>query len=382
MYTTPMKTDFEIAIIGAGCIGLAIAETLSKDNNSIVIIDKNENFGEGISSRNSEVIHSGIYYEEGTLKSKLCTEGQKAIYKLGAEKKIDCKKTGKLIVATDVKDLSRLDELYENGITTGIEGLKLLTAREVNKIEPNVQCKAALLSRETGILSAWSLMKHLYKSILDNDVTIAFKTKFIKGEKLSSGYRIFVTEADGTDFSFTSKIVINATGLYSDKVAESFAIDIEKSGYKLNFAKGSYVGYSGPSLKVKRLIYPVPSPSYLGIHSVIDTGGRYRFGPDILFMKKEKEDYSIAEDFIPEFYKTIIKYFPQIKEEDLYPDFCGIRPKRSGPGEKSKDFVINEESSINLPGLINLIGIESPGLTSCLAIGNYVKELLNFQKQD
>lgn len=372
-----MNNDFEITIIGAGCVGLAIAEKLSRYSNSIVLIEKNENFGQGSSSRNSEVIHSGIYYDRNSLKSELCVEGRKALYELGGQEKIQLRKTGKLIVATEDNSLTTLENLYENGKSNGTDGLKLLTAKEVSKIDPQVHCKGAILSEETGILSSHSLMTWLYRSMSDNGVTTAFNTKFLRGEKTVCGYRLHVEEADGGVFYLTSKIVINAAGLYSDRVAESFGINIEDAGYELNYAKGCYVSYSGKSLRTKHLIYPVPSPEFLGIHSIIDTGGRYRFGPDIQFMSSNKEDYSMREGIIPVFYEEIRKYFPHIDPEDLHEDFCGIRPKLSSSGEKSKDFIINDEVSKNLPGLINLIGIESPGLTSCLAIGSYVRGLIN-----
>ena len=373
-----MNTDFEIAIIGSGCIGLAIAEKLSTCSDSIVLIEKNDTFGQGTSSRNSEVIHSGIYYDRNSLKSELCVEGRNALYELGSQKKIQLRKTGKLIVATDERSLPKLQNLYENGKSTGTDGLKLLTEKEVSKLDSQVRCKGAILSEETGILSSHSLMTWLYKSMSDNGVTTAFNTLFIRGEKESNRYKLYVKEADGSIFSFKTKIVINAAGLYSDKVAESFGINIMDAGYKLNYAKGCYVSYSGQSLRTKHLVYPVPSPEFLGIHSIIDIGGRYRFGPDIEFMGKNEEDYSIREGIIHEFHEEIKKYFPHIAPEDLHEDFCGIRPKLSGPGEKSRDFIINEESNRNLPGLVNLIGIESPGLTCSLAISNYVGKLLNF----
>lgn len=272
-----------------------------------------------------------------------------------------------------------MEKLYQNGINNEFHGLKMLTAREVSKMAPEVKSNGAIFSKETGILSSHSLMTYLYDSILKNAVTTAFKTRFIRGEKITQGYRLYVKDTDDSDFSFTCKFAINAAGLFSDRVAESFGIDIKKAGYELNFAKGCYVSYSGKSLNTRYLIYPLPSPEYLGIHSVIDLGGRYRFGPDIQFMKDKQEDYSIRDGTIPNFYREIKKYFPQIEEQNLRPDFCGIRPKLAGAGQESRDFIINEETEKNLPGLINLIGIESPGLTSCTAIASYIEQLLNFK---
>lgn len=371
-----MKTDYEITIIGAGIVGLAIAERLSRTSSSILVIEKESSFGQGTSSRNSEVIHSGVYYESGSLKSRLCKEGRRALYALAEQGAIEAKKTGKLIVATTEEEAVQLKALYRNGQGNGVEGLELLSAQEAHILEPEIQCTAAILSEETGILSAHSLMSYLHRESTKQNVDFSFFTTFLNGKRTNDGWEIAVIDADTTPCTFTSRYVINCAGLSCDKVAAGFGMDVEKAGYTIHFAKGCYCSLKEKKLNIQRLIYPVPSKEYLGIHLVVDMAGKYRFGPDISFLKENIEDFSLPNDTVKSFSAAVNRYIPALSEKHLSPDFAGIRPKLSKKGEPSKDFIIAEESERGFPGLINLIGIESPGLTSSLAIAEYVKSLL------
>ena len=371
-----MNTDFEITIIGAGAVGLAIALSLSEVSDSVLVIEKESSFGKGTSSRNSEVIHSGIYYEPNSLKARLCVEGRQELYSLSEKGLIETNKIGKLIVATTENEIPHLLNLYKNGRKNKVDGLHILSGKEASELEPAIHCKKALLSSETGIVSSHSLMNFLHRQSSANGVEFSFNTKVERGFKQDEGYKINGTDADGTPFSITTGIVVNSGGLYAHEIAKMFGTDIEKAGYEIHYARGCYSSYHGPDLRIKRLVYPVPSPEYLGIHLVMDTGGRIRFGPDIHFLEENREEYSPPDDIPSKFQKAVSRYLPQITREHLSPDFCGIRPKLSQSGEPSKDFIICEERDKGLPGLINLIGIESPGLTSAMAIGNYLKCLL------
>ena len=367
-----MNFDYDVAIIGAGAVGLAIGQKLSERFDSLVILERHERFGEETSSRNSEVIHGGIYYPTGSLKAKLCTRGRELLYELCAKASIPHAKTQKIIVATEEIEEKRVHELHEQALNNGVPGMQLLTKAEVAKREPAVFCTMGLLSPETGIIDAHSLMRHLAAKTKEQGGDLAYGTSLEAAEILSEGYRLTVTDIENETYDFTSRLVINTAGLDCDTVASYFGVDVKEAGYELHYAKGNYFRYAGPNLGIKRLIYPVPGPSSLGIHLVIDLASQYRFGPDIVFLDDREQQYDVDMALREKFYNSIKKYLPQIEREHLHEGFAGIRPKLSGPDETSRDFVIKHEEDKGLPGLINLIGIESPGLTSCLAIAEMI----------
>ena len=372
-----MNFDYEVAIIGAGAVGLAIGQKLCERFDSVVILERHERFGEETSSRNSEVIHGGIYYPTASLKAKLCTRGRELLYELCAKVSIPHAKTEKIIVATDEVEEKRVHELYEQALNNGVPGMQLLSKAEVGEREPSVFCTMGLLSPETGIIDAHSLMRYLAAKTKEQGGDLAYGTSLEAAEMLSEGYRLTVTDIENETYDFTARLVINAAGLDCDTVASYFGVDVKEAGYELHYAKGNYFRYSGPDLGIKRLIYPVPGPASLGIHLVIDLGGQYRFGPDIEFLDNREQSYDVNKGLRDKFYQSIKKYLPQIEPEQLHEGFAGIRPKLSGPGEVSRDFIITHEEDKGFPGLINLIGIESPGLTSCLAIAEMIdKELI------
>ncbi len=372
-----MKFKADITIIGAGVVGLAIAAQLARRDRVVFVLEKNERFGQETSSRHSGVIHSGIYYPAGSLKAKLCVEGNRLLYELCRKHGIGHRKLGKLIVATSDEETGQLQELKAKGQRNGATGLKIISRSELKKLEPNVEGVAALLSPSTGIIDSHALMEYFAARAKENGAEVAYRKNVVGLEKVSAGYKVTVEENDKGKFSFTTHILINCAGLYCDKIAGLAGIDIDRAGYRLHYCKGEYftVG-NGKNRLVKRLIYPVPEvkDTGLGVHVTLDLEGRMRLGPNTEYV--DGIDYSVDSRHKDSFYDAAKGMFPFIEYADLEPEMAGIRPKLQGPGEDVRDFVIRDETDKGLPGFIDLIGIESPGLTSSPAIGKYVAALV------
>jgi L-2-hydroxyglutarate oxidase LhgO len=366
----------DVTIIGAGVIGLAIAAQIGGKGWEAYVLEKNETFGLETSSRHSGVIHSGIYYPKNLLKTRLCVAGNHALYKLSEERGIGYRKTGKLVVATTNEEISKLETLLARGQGNGVEGLRILSGREMKELEPNVDGVAALFSPSTGIIDSHALMKYFVAKAIEGGVQIAYQTKAVAIEKLADGYKVTVKDGTG-EFPFMTRVVINCAGLHGDRVAELAGIDIVKAGYKLHYCKGEYFSVAGGKSKlVKRLIYPMPIPKVtsVGIHVTFDLEGRMRLGPGVEYV--DSLNYAVNNRHKQLFYDSVRKFLPFIEYDDLEPEMAGIRPKLQGPNEDIRDFVIRDESDKGLPGFINLIGIESPGLTATPAIAEYVLSLI------
>jgi L-2-hydroxyglutarate oxidase LhgO len=372
-----MKFSTDIAIIGAGVVGLAIAAQVANPSRVVYVLEKNEKFGLETSSRQSGVIHSGIYYPQGSLKARLCVEGIQLLYELCQNNGIGYKRLGKLILASSDEEVEQLLELRERGRRNGARDLKMLSKREMQKLEPNIKGCAALFSPWTSIIDSYSLMQYYIARAKDNDAQIAYKTKVVGIERAADGYRVTVEESGRKGFSFNTGVLINCAGLYCDKIAATAGIDIAEAGYRLHYCKGEYFSVGGgKSRMVQRLIYPVPEHKVtgVGIHVTLDLEGRMRLGPSVEYV--DSIDYSVDAGHKEIFYNSAKKMLPFIDYEDLEPEMAGIRPKLQGPGEDIRDFVIRDESDKGLPGFVNLIGIESPGLTSSPAIARYVARLI------
>lgn len=361
----------DIAIIGAGIIGLAIANEIGSKNQEVIVLEKHETFGQESSSRNSEVIHSGIYYPKGFLKTKLCIEGRKLLYEFCNKYNIPHKQIGKLIVATNKAEIGALEKLINQGKENGVEGLKLLTEGETKKLEPNINAVCAIHSPQTGIIDSHHLMKKLESLAKEKGVTFAYGCEVINIEKEKEGYKIDIIDTDGERLSLFSKILINSAGLYSDRIAEMTGINIEEEAYKLHYSKGEYFRMKGGKAKlIHHLIYPTPKETNLGIHTDVDLQDQVKLGPNAFYVNEI--DYDVEPQHVTEFYESTKRFLPFLELEDLSPDTAGIRPKLQKPGEPARDFVIANEKDKGFPNLVNLIGIESPGLTASLAIANYV----------
>ena len=371
-----MRHKADITIIGAGVVGLAIAAQVANEDREVYVLEKNETFGLETSSRHSGVIHSGIYYPEGSLKAKLCVAGNTILYELCERYGIGHSRLGKLIVATSDEETRELQTLLERGQRNGVEGLRILSKQEMKELEPNIEGVAAILSPSTGIIDSHALMKCFIAQAKEGGVQIAYQTKVVAIEKVADGYEITVEDSTGKS-SFITKVLINCAGLHCDKVAELAGIDIAKAGYRLHYCKGEYFSVSSDKATlVRRLIFPVPPPKVtgVGIHVTLDLEGRMRLGPGIEYV--DSLNYAVDNRHKQLFYDSVRRFLPSIEYDDLEPEMAGIRPKLQKPGEDIKDFVIRDESDKSLPALINLIGIESPGLTAAPAIARYVRDLL------
>ena len=370
--------DFQVAIIGAGVVGLAVARDLSLAGMEVIVIEKNAHYGQEMSSRNSEVIHAGIYYPPDSKKSKLCNLGKQKLYKYLEEKTIPHNKCGKIIVATDDLEKKQLKKIKQNANNAGVNDLTWLDKSDLKDLEPNISGIAGLLSPSSGIIDAHSYMDSLVADLRAAGGEIVLNSALTSIKKTGTGYLLTI-EQDQHNDQFECRWVINSAGLYADKIAQLAGIDIYENHYSLHWCKGNYFRLSEkPEFKLKHLIYPVPPQnlSGLGVHATLDLSGSIKFGPDVNYLSEKKEDFEVDKEKIHDFTRSVRRYMPQITEKDLSPDMAGIRAKRQGPGDDFRDFVISHETHLGLNGLINLIGIESPGLTASLAIAEYVKELI------
>ena len=367
--------DTEIAIIGAGVVGLAVAARLARESSNVLVLDRNPKHGMETSSRNSQVVHAGIYYPIGSLKATLCVEGRERVYDLCRRHAIPHAKTGKLITATRAEELPALDGIAATALGNGV-ALTRLSEREAHALEPNVASVGALWSSESGIVDAHGLMDHFLREALESGAVFQPRAAVVAIEPDAGGYRIVVRQGESLE-SFTSERVVNAAGLDADTIAALAGIDVDAAGYRLHYCKGSYFSAATRLWKtVSHLVYPVPAHESLGVHVVLDTGGRLRFGPDAEYLPDRTPDYRVAPEKRAAFAEAARRILPAVRDEDLEPDISGIRPKLQGKGEPFRDFVIAEERERGLPGFYDLIGIESPGLTAAPAIAEHVARLM------
>jgi L-2-hydroxyglutarate oxidase LhgO len=301
------------------------------------------------------------------------------LYETCEKNNIPYKKLSKIIVATSEGQIGDLYRLYKNARDCGVKGLEMVNEVQIIKMEPNVHANAGIFSPDTAIFDTHSYMKYLVGKAKAGGVQFSYNSEVTAIKKTTDGYEITVTDSDKQNFSFLAQVVINSAGLFSDKVAAMVGIDIKQNGYELKYCKGQYFRASGRSQKlVSRLVYPVPRPKghSLGIHAGLDLAGNLRFGPDEHYMQKSLVDYDVDESQKQTFFESVSKYLPAVQLEDFYPDTAGIRPKLQGEDDDFKDFVIKEETASGLEGFINLVGIESPGLTAAPAIARIVKGML------
>ncbi|MDP4092250.1 MAG: NAD(P)/FAD-dependent oxidoreductase [Bacillota bacterium] len=371
--------QIDILIIGGGVVGLAVCEKLSlthKDS-TIILMERHDKFGEETSSRNSEVIHSGIYYPAESLKTKLCVRGNKMLYDFCSKWDIPHKRLGKLIIARNSEEVPVIEAFMQQGLKNDVTDLELLNAEQVQKLEPNISAAAAIFSPSTGIVDSHKFMARLESISVDNGAMPAYGHEVTAIAKTGDMYRVAYKTPEGTEDELECSWVINCAGLGSDKIAAMEGIDIDKAGYSLHPCKGDYFSITGSkSALVTRLVYPPPLKNLkgLGVHITKSLDGRIRLGPDAAYV--DNINYDVNPDKLDEFYTAVKDYIPFINKDDLSPDMAGIRPKLQGPGDAFRDFIIHHEEDKGLKGIINLIGIESPGLTSSLSIAEMVAEMI------
>ena len=368
----------QITIIGAGVVGLAVSERVTRDFGDVFLVEKHKTFGQETSSRNSEVIHAGIYYPKDSLKSRLCLEGKSMMYNYCRKHDIPFKKCGKIIVATSEDEIPVIEQIMKTAAANGVDDLELIDKERIAELEPSVYALKAILSPSTGIVDSHSLMKSLETGTVQNGGQIAYGNELTGIRKIDGGYEITLSDSEKTSFSFSSSIVINSAGLGSGLVSEMAGIQDES--LRIRFCKGEYFRLNPPKNRlISRLVYPVPVHNLegIGIHVTIDMNGGVKLGPDVTWLDSNALDYKVTPSKQEAFFRSARKFLPFLEYSDISPEMAGIRPKLQGPGEPVRDFYIREESARGMPGFINLTGIESPGLTSCLAIANHVRSLIN-----
>ena len=352
-------------VIGAGVVGLAVARALA--GREVVVLEAAKSIGTGTSSRNSEVIHAGIYYPRDSLKARFCVEGKHALYDYCISHHIAHRRCGKLIVATQADQLDTLRAIKEKAAANCVDDLRFYTREQVREIEPDLKCVGALMSPSTGIIDSHAFMLALQGDAENAGAMIAFGSPLLSGEVGSGG---IILEVGGSEPScWRADTVINCAGLHAQEVATSLRGFARSQAPPIIYAKGNYFSLGG-SARFKHLIYPVPQAAGLGVHLTIDLGGQVRFGPDVEWIPSI--DYSVDARRAEFFYAEVRKYWPGLPDKALHPDYAGIRPKMSGPQGAALDFRIDGPKTHGVPGLINLFGIESPGLTASLAIAAYV----------
>jgi L-2-hydroxyglutarate oxidase LhgO len=363
--------EFDCAVIGAGVVGLAVARALALRGREVIVLESEGAIGTGTSSRNSEVIHAGIYYPQGSLKAQLCVEGKQRLYAYAEERGLPHRRCGKLIVATSAAQVGQLEAIAAKARANGVDDLVPLSRAQARAMEPALECLAALHSPSTGIVDSHALMLSLQGDLEHAGGVLALKSGVVGAE--CGGTGIVLKSADGTALRCHS--VVNAAGLAAPRLARQFEGLPAAAVPGAWFAKGSYFTLAGRA-PFSRLIYPVPEAAGLGVHLTLDLGGQAKFGPDVQWVASP-DDLVVDPARGEGFYAEVRKYWPALPDGALLPGYAGIRPKISGPGEAAADFMIQGPAAHGVPGLVNLFGIESPGLTSSLAIGRRVGDLLS-----
>ena len=367
-----MSFDFDATVVGAGAVGLACGRALAKRGLTVLVLEKEGHIGQGVSSRNSEVIHAGLYYPTGSLKARFCVQGRRALYAYLDSHKIDYRRCGKLVVATEDAEVERIEAIFQQATDNEVEGLEHQTGAQARALESGLNAHAAILSPESGVFASHDYMLALQGEIEDAGGSVVIATPFERAEPLpGGGFRITAGGEGGA--TLTTRLLVTAPGLEAQGVAarvEGFPADRIPTRH---LGKGVYFRLTGKA-PFERLIYPPPIPGALGTHYRKDLGGQAVFGPDLTYV--ETEDYTVDPAKAVEFARYIRRFWPGLPDGALSPDYAGIRPKLHGPGEPQPDFQLDGPEVHGLPGLVALFGIESPGLTSSLAIGEAVADKL------
>jgi L-2-hydroxyglutarate oxidase LhgO len=361
----------DAVVVGAGVVGLAVARALALVGREVIVLDAAEAIGTETSSRNSEVIHAGIYNAPGSHKARLCVAGKLALYRYCDERGIPYRRCGKLLVATEERQIPKLHAIKAQAEANGVTDLQPLSAAEAGVLEPALRCVAACLSPSTGIVDSHALMLALQGDAEAHGAAVAFRSPLERGRVRDNGIMLEVGGAE--PMQVLARAVVNSGGLHAQRIAASIQGFPPARVPPTYYAKGNYYSLVGRS-PFSRLVYPMPNEAGLGVHITIDLGGQARFGPDVEWI--ERIDYDVDPRRADSFYAAIREYWPALRDGQLAPGYAGIRPKIVGPEAKAADFVVQGPRDHGVPGLVNLFGIESPGLTAALAIADYARDLV------
>jgi len=361
----------QVLVIGAGVVGLAVARSAARKGHDVVVAEAANAIGTGISSRNSEVIHAGLYYPPGSLRARHCVQGRRMLYEFCTSHGVPHRKCSKLVVATSDAEFERVEAIAAQGRTNGAEGLEMIDGTAARGLEPQLRCRGALRSPETGILDAHAYMLALRGDLEDAGSAIAFNTPVLGAVRRKGQWSVRFGGTEAGEFAFDA--LVNCAGLHAQSVARGIEDYPVARIPRQVLAKGNYFTFLGrPAFS--RLIYPTPMPGGLGVHVTLDLAGRMRFGPDVEWIGQE--NYDVDPNRANVFYERIRTYWPGLPDNSLAPDYAGIRPKLTGPGEVAADFMVEGPARHGLPGLVQLFGIESPGLTSSLSLAEEVSGYL------
>jgi len=361
----------QVLVVGAGVVGLAVARAAALAGHEVIVAEAADAIGTGVSARNSEVIHAGLYYPTGSKRAYHCPRGRRMLYDFCASHGVPHRKCGKLVVATSASEMERLEAILKQAKINGVEGVDIIDGAAASRLEPDLACVAAMRSPETGIVDSHRYMLALQGDLEDHGGAVALNTPIERLRRARGGWEADFGGADPQ--SMTVDAVVNSAGLGAQKLAAATEGYPSERVPRLVLAKGNYFSYAGRPV-FSQLVYPVPMHGGLGIHVVLDLAGRMRFGPDVEWI--EQENYDVNPARAPVFYQRIREYWPGLPDNSLIPDYAGIRPKLTGPGEAAADFMIDTPKDHGVPRLVQLFGIESPGLTASLSLGEAVASCL------
>lgn len=372
--------DFDVAVIGGGVVGLAALRQLAAAGWNAVLLERHPACGRETSSRNSEVVHGGMYYAPNSLKAKLCVAGRRELYRFAREHDVPHDQSGKIIVAVDEAEIAGLERILDTGRRNEVEDLRLLTRAEVEKLAPGVRAVAGLHSPATGVVNAHAFMDALQKAAEGAGAMVVCGAEAIGSRRVADGWEVTYRDAEGVSV-IRSNWLVNAAGLRAQHVMAMAGMDPAAADLRLYPCKGNYFSVGGESRKqIHGLVYPAPEANLagLGIHTIVDFAGGVKLGPNVEYVDEaDPYDYSVDESLRELFFARASRYLPFLRIEDIQPDMSGVRPKLSGLCQPARDFYVAHESDRGLPGFINLAGIESPGLTASLAIGRMIAELVS-----
>ncbi len=364
----PRMDRLDAVVIGAGVVGLAIARALALAGREVMVLERHARVGEETSSRNSEVIHGGFHYPPDSLKARLCVRGKELLYRYCREKSIEHRRCGKLTVALNETQHAELDALRTQGLASGVDDLAILDGAAAAALEPAIRCTSALLSPSTGIIDSHGLMMALQGDVEAMGSTVSLRSEFLNGRVQREGFSLLIRSV-GEPVEVSARTVVNSAGLSAANVAGGIAGLEPHHVPRVRYAKGNYFVYRGKH-PFRRLVYPMPEPGGIGVHVTLDLLGQARFGPDVQWV--DAPEYEVDGTRRDAFVEAIRAYWPDVVPDRLTPGYAGVRPKLIRPGDPPGDFVIQGPDVHGVPGLVNLYGIESPGLTSSLAIADQV----------
>lgn len=366
--------DVEAVVVGAGVVGLAIARALCKRGVETMVLERNATIGSETSARNSEVIHAGIYYPQNSLKAQLCVRGKQLMYRFCKENNVDILPCGKLLLATSEQEVPALHKLKDNGFKNGVDDLVLLNSHQAQQLEPDVHCVMACLSPSTGVVNSHEFMQALEGHIQSAGGEVILNTAVCTIDQFAEGFNVFCGEADD-GYPISCRYLINSSGHGAQRLAETVAYNASYQPPRIYPAIGHYYRLN-QSLNINHLLYPMPDGAWLGTHLTLDTNGQAKFGPDCEWIDSIDYTFDDSIERKQRFLQEIRRYLPSLQDESLQADYTGIRPKIYPQGQPAPDFAIQDSTVHGIKNMISLFGIESPGLTSSLAIGNYTCELL------